>query len=702
MEHFTKLTDDYLENLDVRFIRSNKKIVYMNEPCAFDIETSSTYSDDKKVAFMYIWQLGIGVNNTVFYGRTWDDLLDTLEIISEHYSLDEDRRMIVYVHNLGYEFQFMRKYFEWVNVFAVSERKPVKALCSLGIEFRDSYILSGYSLENTAKNLTKHNVKKMVGDLDYSKIRHHLTPLTKKEMLYCENDIHVITAYIDEQIEQYIDISKIPLTNTGRVRQYVKNNCYQESKSHKKTSKTKYIKYRKIMNDLTLNKPQYIQLKRAFMGGFTHSNPDKTNKVLTDVDSVDLTSSYPTVMLSDKFPMSRGKPIEIKSIDHLKSLMVYNCIVFDVAFKNLDNKIGYESYLSDSKCYDTLNKVVNNGRIYKADELSTTITCIDFKIIEQVYSWDNIKISNTVIFRKNYLPKDIIESVLNLYEKKTTLKDVKGSEVEYLLSKGMLNSVYGMCVTDFVKDDHTYVDEWSVDPVDINEKIVDYNKSKSRFLYYPWGVFITAYARRNLWSAIISIGEDYIYSDTDSVKMLNYKKHKPYVENYNINVTKKLSEMMKYYNLDVKRLMPKTIKGVDKPLGVWDYEGHYTHFKTLGAKRYLYKEGEKFVLTVAGLSKQNGVNYMIEKSGGSALDVMDIFDDNLHIPSDKTGKMTHTYLDNENEFMIKDFGGVQTRVETKTGVHLESCDFTLSISKQYGDFLKMLSQGYYYNGIKNI
>ena len=47
-------------------------------------------------------------------------------------------------------------------------------------------------------------VEKMVGDLDYSKIRTHLTPLTETEMKYCENDIKVITAYIKEQIENFI------------------------------------------------------------------------------------------------------------------------------------------------------------------------------------------------------------------------------------------------------------------------------------------------------------------------------------------------------------------------------------------------------------------------------------------------------------------------------------------------------------------
>ena len=207
---------------------------------------------------------------------------------------------------MGYEFQFMRKYFTWLNVFAIDERKPIKALCDYGIEFRDSYILSGYSLANTAKNLAKHKVKKLVGDLDYSLVRHEKTPLTDIEMGYCKNDINIILAYINEQILQYGDINKIPLTNTGRVRQYVKHNCYYDDSNHRKSSKGKYIKYRKIMDDLTLDPETYIQLKRSFMGGFTHSNPKYTGKTLNNVSSIDLTSSYPSVMLADKYPMSRA------------------------------------------------------------------------------------------------------------------------------------------------------------------------------------------------------------------------------------------------------------------------------------------------------------------------------------------------------------------------------------------------------------
>lgn len=702
MKNYTSVDDVYLSQFEIKEIKTNKKVTYLNIESAFDIETTSYINNGEKSAFMYIWMFGLGLGKEIFYGRTWEEFLDLCEKLQQYFGLNENRRLVIYVHNLGYEFQFMCNYFNWENVFAINERKPIKALCSYGIEFRDSYILSGYSLANTAKNLTTHKVRKMEGDLDYSLIRHQSTQLTEKELGYCSNDIEIILAYINEQIVQYEDITKIPLTNTGRVRKYVKDVCYYTSSNHRKSNRGKYQRYRQIMSDLTLDKATYIQLKRAFMGGFTHSNPNHTNKTLENVSSIDLTSSYPTVMLADKFPMSRAKELNITTVEELKKAMSLYCLVFDLKLEGLRNTLKYESYISESKCFKMVKPVINNGRVYDAEMIQTTITDVDFNIIEKVYEWDKISIANVRGFVKAYLPKSIIESILNLYQDKTTLKGVEGKEVEYLLSKGMLNSVYGMCVTDVVKDEHVFNETWGIERVDVDEKIDEYNKSKNRFLFYPWGIWVTAYARRNLWTAILNIGDDYIYSDTDSIKMLNFDKHKEYVEKYNKHIGKKLADMMEHYKLNVDLLAPKTIQGKAKPLGIWEFEGNYSHFKTLGAKRYLVKENGEFHLTVAGLSKKNGINHMVNICGGDTEQVFNIFNDNLYIPADKTGKMTHTYIDTEKEMFVVDYDGVEERVLTLSGIHLEPCDFTLSISEQYNQFLRAISSGYIFTGMKNV
>ncbi len=703
MEYFTHLTPNILDDLNISEIKTNKKVAYLNIGSAFDIETTSMLTNGEKFAFSYIWQFGIGLDN-VYYGRTWVELLDFLTDLQTWLDLNENRRLVIYVHNLGYEFQFMRKYFNWVNIFAVEERKVIKALCDLGIEFRDSYILSGYSLANTAKNLTKHKIAKMEGDLDYSLIRNTLTPLTDKELKYCENDILVILAYIDEQIEQYSDITKIPLTNTGRVRSYVRNNCYYDNTNHKKSNKGKYTRYRKIMLDLTLDSDSYIQLKSAFMGGFTHSNPNLTGVTLDNVGSIDLTSSYPSVMCAEMFPMSRPKELKPKSYAELKELMKVYCIVLEVKYVGLQNTLGYESYISESKCRNLKGAIINNGRVFEADELELTLTDIDVNIIEKVYKWKKLALCNVRGFRKAYLPKAIIGSILNLYQDKTTLKGVQGREVEYLLSKGMLNSVYGMCVTDIIKDNVIYSDDenWNFEKVDVNAEIEKYNLSKNRFLYYAWGIWVTAYARRNLWTGILAVGKDYVYSDTDSIKTLNYDNHKSYVEAYNDNVLNKLNNMCNELGFDPELLTPKTVKGEVKPLGIWEFEGNYDRFKTLGAKRYLVQEGDKYSLTVAGLSKANGVNYIKDVCNNDSEKIFNMFNDNLYIPSDKTGKMTHTYIDIEQAHLVTDYlGNVETEY-SKSGVHLEACDFTLSISQQYLDFLLKLTQGYIFTGLKMI
>ena len=706
LEKLNDINIDIVSKFD-NYSKTVKK--YFNVESAFDIETSSVMlENEQKFAFMYEWTFGIKDKNFICYGRTWEEFKDLCRQLQEYFLLDSEHILVVYVHNLSYEFQFMRKYFNWLDVFAVDERRPVKALCSYGIEFRDSYILSGYSLEKLAENLVSHNIKKLVGDLDYNLTRTHITELAENELAYCNNDVEIVLAYINEQIGQYGNITKIPMTNTGRVRNFVKDKCYFTEKNHRKSSKGKYQRYKELMNELTLTTGEYTMLKRCFMGGFTHASMLYSGKLLHDVASIDFTSSYPYVMLSEKFPMSKPEKVKPTKEQFLKWVNDDNVgLMFVVRFKGLQSKLSFETYLSESKCDVLENPIINNGRVFKADTVQTTITDIDFKILYKCYTWDSIEIADVHKFYMQYLPKPILLAIVELYEKKTTLKDVSGKEVEYLVNKGMLNSVYGMCVTDIVRDNISYKDDWQLEKYTIemmNEQIEKYNSSSNRFLYYPWGVWVTAYARKNLWNGILEIGIDYVYSDTDSVKFLNYEKHTEYINRYNLDVERKLKKMCKFRQIEFERLKPKTIKGVEKMIGVWDFEGIYTHFKTLGAKRYLVrsKKDEKLHLTVAGLSKQNGVEYMLRICNNDYEKVFANFNDDLYIPENETGKHTHTYIDSPITSMITDYQNNVVEVTALSGVHLSPCEFTLSISQQYSKFLHDLRNGYLFTGTRAI
>lgn len=676
-------------------IKTNKRIEYYNIPCSFDIETSSFYKSIKmeKQAIMYVWQLNI--DGLFIYGRTWEEFLEVYDELVRIFNTHEKKRLIIYVHNLSFEFQFIRKLFKWFKIFALEKRKPVQAITIDGIEFRCSYILSGFSLAKLGDQLQRYKVSKMVGDLDYSKMRHSKTPLTEKEMGYIRNDTEVVVAYIRECIENDGDITKIPLTKTGYVRNYCRNECFYE-KPRSKSSK-KYHNYRNLMLQLQLNVEEYKQLKRAFAGGFTHANPYYSRETQYNVDSFDFTSSYPYAMVSEKFPMSSPELITIKSEKEFRRNLKNYCCVFDIKFKKLKPKVYFENYISVSHCTRLLGYEENNGRVVSAEELVTTITEQDFLIIEKFYTWESFELRDFRRFRKDYLPKDLILSILELYRKKTELKDIVEFAVEYMVSKNMINAVFGMCVTDICRDIIEYDGNWNEVEPNFQECIDKYNKSKKRFLYYAWGIWITAYARKNLFTGIYEFGYDYRYSDTDSLKVVNKDKHMKYIEGYNNMVRMKLRRMCEHYDIDIYLTKPKNKNGKEKELGIWDWEGTYTRFKTLGAKRYLTEktiDGVKSVeITVSGVNKKNAIKYLLDTYGD---DVFNAFDNGLIIPAtymseneelSATGKMTHTYIDEEVKGYVTDYLGKRAYYKELSGVHLENADYSLSMSEVYIDYL---------------
>lgn len=674
----------FLNNSLVDLSTSKKgKVTYINMPCSFDIETTSFFrlNGKEKVAIMYEWTLGI--NGLCLIGRTWNQFIDVMKKLSEKLELCSTYRLLLYVHNLSYEFQFMRKYFEWEKVFSIDNRKPIYALTTLGIEFRCSYILSGYNLANLGKNLIKYKIEKKVGDLDYLLLRHSSTPLTNKEIGYCINDVKVVMAYIQEKIEHDGSVAKIPLTKTGYVRNYVRNKCfYNDQKSHKKSFKR--MKYRELISNLTLTVDEYKQLKRAFQGGFTHANVFEVGKILYNVGSIDFTSSYPTVMIAEKFPMSKGERINITSRDDfIKNLKCY-CCLFDIEIEDLESTFLFENYLSLSRCWGVRKAVVNNGRIVQCEHLYATITEQDYFILKKCYKWKSFRVANFIRYKKAYLPTDFVKSILKLYGDKTVLKGVDGEEVNYLKSKEMINSMYGMTVTDIVRDELTYMEEWGKESPDFEKSINKYNTDNSRFMFFPWGVWVTAYARRNLFTGIFEFKEDYIYSDTDSIKGKNMELHKDYIEKYNRTITIMLEKALEFHGIDKSLIRPKTIKGIEKPLGVWDFEGTYTRFKTLGAKRYMFEKDDQINITVSGLNKKVCVPYLLNKYGKK---VFENFNDELYIPPEYTGKNTHTYIDECKEGYLTDYKGVKAYYKEMSSVHLSPSDYSLSLSKEYSDYI---------------
>jgi len=664
---------------------------HLNTAVAFDTEATTFFTKDGETinateysekngeerrdyepgACTYVWMFGLC--GLVCYGRTLEEFVAFTEELTEFFRKENDGcylTLVVYVHNLAYDFAFFHKYFKFEKVFSLERRKPLTAKTERCLEFRCSYLLTGVSLEKLAEKCTKYHASKMVGDLDYNQIRHPGTPLDTTELKYCENDVRVIMNYITEQIEKEGKITRIPLTKTGYVRRECREKCMTDPA------------YVRMIKRLKLDPKEYEMLKQAFAGGFTHANPWHREEVCENVQSMDFTSSYPAVMVSEYFPMSSARRIDVEDMtaQEFRTYLRTMCCLMTVEFDKIESRFQFEHYISKSRTDEKAlrNAIVDNGRIVEAECVCMTITEKDLEVIKYNYKITGMRVTAMYVYKRGYLPTNLVQCVLRFYQGKTTLKGVKGQEEEYQLLKEYVNSVYGMMVTDIVRDDIIYADDWQENQKpDLATKIEKYNRNKKRFTFYPWGVWITSHARFNLWTGIFALGPDYIYSDTDSVKYMNPENHAEYFKEYNKKVEEKMLEAMKWHQIDAKAWRPTTIKGEEKPLGFWDFDGSYARFKTLGAKKYMVEDkAGKIGITVAGVGKKSGAEFFQK-----CADPFKAFETGTVIGPKDCGKLLHQYIIGETETDLTDYLGNVYHVKQRDGVALSPIGYEIGDGK---------------------
>ena len=686
------------------FIGGQDKTSYLNMGCAFDIETTSFKVGESKCATMFMWQFAITSKHSC-YGRTWGEFKEFLSFIEKFYSLSKRRKMIIYVHNLGFECAFIQSVLDIEKVFATTPHKPMY-LTYKNFIFKDSLILSGLSLKRTLENC---NCPKeiMKTEMNYDLKRHSSTPLTNDEIIYGCNDVLGLAYYIETEIKQNGDITKIPMTKTGYARRYIRDKCFA------------YSDYKEKLDSMQIrNVDLYLTLKRAFAGGYTHANPYFINRTMDNVASIDFTSSYPSVMIRKKnFPISKFNQVNCCK-EAFQNMINKYCCVFDITFKNIKAK-SFVHTISEHKCSIVGRRIVDNGRIVSADMLAITVTEIDFKDIDKFYSYDDFEIGVFYFAEKGYLPKPIIECLLELYENKTILKGIPEKADVYLVSKGILNSTYGMMVCDIVQNNFVLNDdEWIENNKPVDECVRKNAKNKRTFLFYGWGVYVTALARHELFKGIdvIQNGEcgeydsrnDFIYSDTDSIKFRNFGKYKNWIIKYNNQCTAELEKTCEYYGIDKKKLNPDG----KHPLGVWDFEGVYDKFKTLGCKRYfsvsntwkrresyteyyttelphrikrvesIFEKNQDWSLTVAGLNKKEPLKYIVENGA------FKFFNTRMKIPPEYSGRLVHTYLTKQMPVFLYDYLGNKYLCEDKSGVYMEKSEYNLSLKDIFLQYLK--------------
>lgn len=678
-------SDNALMQLKTEILTSERigKKKVLNIPSAFDTEASSFIDPDhdNEVGLCYIWMFGI--RNTVVYGRYLDEFVSLVTKLNE-FLKRQDCTLYVYVHFLKYDFSFIKKLFEWDDVFIRSMREPLYARCG-NIEFRDSLALAGgRGLAYIGKHL-RRKVLKAEGDLDYDKIRTPETPLVTKELHYCEMDIRVLCEYIREKIEDDGNITKIPYTNTGYVRNYCRNACFENRG-----------RYMDFIDGLTLTPDAYLQCEKAFAGGAVGPNIKYVGQTVENLHSYDIKSSYPYVMVTGYFPMQYPVPVPDKqALREIESLVTKYCCQFTLEVWDLFPKTDYCFPISEHKCNEILGARTASGRVINAMYVSINVTELDYMTFKRFYTFGEMRIRRCRIYTRGFLPDPIVKSVLKFFNDKTTLDGVKGKEAEYMISKNMLNSVYGMMVEKIVRESFYFSDDFAKGDKDYVGQVVDYNEKRNRFLYYPWGVWVTAHARYRLYDAIAAVGDDYRYCDTDSVKFVG--EHSDYFNRVNEEARTLVTRLASRLKLPIDYVIPHDPKGNPKCLGVWEHEYDARRFKTIGAKRYLveYTDG-KLALTVAGTNKASTLEYIVQQSLVTKESPFDIFNEHLVVPAEYAKRTTAKFIDKPSNGFITDYTGVRRYYESPSGVYIKPTSYSFSITDEMVDAILYLTHDGHY------
>lgn len=636
-------------------------------PFKYDLskEEREEYKNAEKYSICYIWQFSIEDN--FFYGRTLEDFRDFLSELNHYCPF----RKICYVHNLSFEFQYLLNIGFPDRVFARKSHKVIYCeYDKFNLAFRCSYMLTRLSLENWThgKNLA---IKKLVEDdsIDYLKIRTPKTVLTEKELYYCRNDVLSMWCGLCEYRKKYEFLWNIPLTQTGEVRRVVQEVMKPEEKYRKTCSK--------LMPD---NLEEYSLLVEVFGGGSTHANWLYSDRVIYDVDSWDISSSYPFTQVVEKFPMSPFIECEYREFfrnnDKYSFIIIFSC-------REVKSKL-FNTFLSKSKCRKVDKCKLDNGRILEADYIEVAMTNVDYEIFLQCYEFDtkSFNIINFYLATNEYLNDTYRRYILETYCNKTKLKNVDGMEAIYHASKEQLNSNYGMAVTKDLTDDIIFNDgEWEKDllnPSKYADKVRKYKRNISkRVIAYQHGLYVPAYGRRNLWKSIIELDSDVVYFDTDSNKTINLDTDFFIKENERIvALEKKIANSL---GVSVDYFAPKDNNGIEHRLGCWDYEGRYQEFKTLGAKKYCYRNGKgELKMTVAGVRK---------KAVFSLNNDINNFNDGHVFSEEETRKLTLIYDNFQKPVTFNKGEYDEFKSDYKFSIHCVPTTYSLGMTQEYIDLL---------------
>lgn len=656
-----------IKSLKTVLKKGKKKRRYFEDFLTFDIETSTIKplswlydpmnSLEKPWSFMYVWQMC--VNDYVFVGRSWGEFKKIMELIKRLYGANYHERLVVYVHNLAYEMQFLQSIIEIEELFAKDIRKPLSFYWN-GFEFRCSYYLTNMSLEKFCENSQGVTHPKMNGeDFDYSVIRYPDTDLSEVEWGYVFCDVKGLHESIEFKLKEDT-IATIPLTSTG----YVRREMRKLSRKYT-SSRARFLRQRLTLEQLKL-------IMKVMRGGDTHASRFYAGCVVKNLDSFDFKSSYPFVLMADYYPYGPFQtPRKISTRKELNNLCKTKCVIMNLDLFDVHIKDRVPApYIDFAHCEKRKSVVCDNGRILDAEYINISITEIDWEIIQEQYNIGSVGVVEIYYAHRGFIDEYVREAIMEYFRIKSELDGVEGKEYEYAKSKNLLNSIYGMMLTAMV---HPQVilenGQWKKEEPDFVEGLQHYYDSHNSFLSFQNGIYVTAHARKRLNLIRTKAGTSAIYWDTDSLKFEGNQDIYDFIESYN-------QEIRNY------GFYAEDLKGRKIYLGVMEKEEPYEEFKTLGAKKYIVRKHGEYEITVAGMNKKKGIEAVKKYAMESGKDVMEAFD--IGVEYHDVGR-TVAYYHDKIEWKIIDVDG--HKVEKISNIGIVESTYRLGVTNEYFEII---------------
>lgn len=414
--------------------------------------------------------------------------------------------------------------------------------------------------------------------------------ISKSEVTYIENDVHLLMSAVENYSTIFpgFDYDNITLTKSiaDYYTNYSKLSSFQILARYKDESdETMHLDFAKYNTPSGVN--MYSELKRFYRGGLNFYNDKYLEKFISNCFSVDINSSYPSVMYGRKLPtfiesVEYNKTIEFKhDEDHAYfyklSIVEVNKIIKRIPSINIRKMVvKYYNTTSEfvylnSELMQLIRKYMPRKFTFECAEV-ITFKCEYFDGRQLIF--ENYKLKTELsVMKKESMAMTMSDPYTYVKEKAKEIYKV--SEEDISVAKLKLNGLYGLPAL------RAHFNMFQYNTMGELENIVNGFDNMTRNL--PFAVFVTACAFRNLISPMIEnltpseIDDCFVYADTDSL----YLKRK---------VMDKFPESM-----------------FDKyKLGAWDIENeHIFNIWVQNHKKYAYETKKGISVRAGGIKKEN-------------------------------------------------------------------------------------------------